>query len=78
MMKKLNYYYDKQADVLYFSKGKPSRKALSQETSDDVILRFNPGLKEIVGFTILNFTKRLKQKSAFVSLPLEMELTPLK
>lgn len=70
---KLYYYYDREADTLYFSKGKPSAKAATQETSEDVVLRFNPKTKEVVGFTVLNFTKRVRSKANAVALPLEVQ-----
>lgn len=71
---KLYYYYDKQADVFYLSQGKPSKKLVSQETSDDVILRLDPRTKKIKGFTILNFSRRNKSHTA-LSLPIELNLT---
>lgn len=73
---KLYYFYDKDADVLYFSKGKPSAKDRSEETSDDVVLRLDKKTKEIKGFTILNFVKRAKGKLSPIQLPIEAELVP--
>ena len=77
-MKKLYYYYDKEADIFYISKGKPLARVSSQETGDDVILRLHPKTKEVVGFTVLNFVKRLGQKSASIPLPIQLEFAPLK
>ena len=54
---KLHYYYDRDADVMYFSQGKPSQKAISQEMPNDVIVRLDPKTKKIKGFTILNFSR---------------------
>ena len=73
---KLYYYFDKEADVLYFSQGKPSPKSISRETSDDVILRLDSKTKKIKGFTILNFSRRLAKKSMPVELPILVELNP--
>ena len=73
---KLYYYYDKEADILYFSKGKPSAKDHSEEAPDDVILRTDPKTGAIRGFTILNFAKRVQKKQAFISLPIEANLVP--
>jgi len=70
---KLYYYYDREADILYFSKGKPSAKVITEETSDDVIIRLHPKTKEVLGFTVLNFAKRLHNKADAVALPLEIE-----
>jgi len=75
---KLHYYYDREADVLYFSQGKPSAKFISVETPDDVVLRLNPKTHAVTGFTVLNFSKRLKHHTAAVALPLEMRLTALR
>lgn len=73
---KLYYYYDKDADVFYLSEGKPSAKDLSQETHDDVVLRLNHKTKKVRGFTILNFSRRMKRKDVAVALPIHAELTP--
>ncbi len=73
---KLYYHYDKEADVLYFSQGRPSAKDVSRETADDVVLRVDPKTKRITGFTILNFSKRTSQKNVPVALPINAELTP--
>ena len=73
---KLHYYYDTKADTVYFSKGKPSSRAISRETADDVILRIDPRTKRITGFTILNFTKRLKRRRLPIELPIRAELLP--
>lgn len=73
---KLFYYFDKEADVFYLSQGKPSAKDYMSEAADDVILRINPKTKKIRGFTVLNFTKRLKKTSLPIPLPIHAELTP--
>ncbi|MBI2454094.1 MAG: DUF2283 domain-containing protein [Parcubacteria group bacterium] len=77
MKTKLYYYYDKEADVFYLSQGKPSAKDQSREAEGDVILRIDPKTKHVRGFTILNFSQRAKNKSAFVSLPIQAELLPV-
>lgn len=74
---KLYYYYDREADVLYISKGKPSAKVITKETSDDVVLRLHPKTKKVVGFTVVNFAKRLRDRTGAVALPLELELTAI-
>lgn len=73
---KLHYYYDKEADVFYLSQGKPSIKSISEETSDDVILRLDPKTKQVKGFTILNFSHRLGKKKIPIELPIFATLTP--
>ena len=75
-MNKLYYYYDQEADVLYISQGKPSAKDRSQEASDDVVLRLDPKTRKVRGFTILNFTKRMKRKVTSIPLPINADLVP--
>jgi len=58
--KKISFSYDKQADVLYLSVGKP-RKSISREIKDGVLLRFDPKSKEITGLTILDFEARFQK-----------------
>ncbi len=70
---KLYYFYDQEADVFYFSEGKPSAQNISRETSDDVILRLDRKTKEVKGFTVLNFSKRLKRHQP-VELPITAKL----
>lgn len=70
----LNMFYDNEADVLYFSKGKPSATDISDETADEVVIRRNPKTKEVTGFTILNFSKRSKKSTNSFQLPLEVDL----
>ncbi len=69
----LNLYYDTEADVLYFSKGKPSAKDESDETADEVVIRTNPQTKEVTGFTILNFSKRSKKTNQNIKLPIKVD-----
>jgi uncharacterized protein YuzE len=55
---KLSFYYDREADVLYFSKGNPYPEQESQEIGDDMVVRLNPKTREVEGITILNFSRR--------------------
>lgn len=64
----LSIYYDKEADVLYVSKGKPSAKDETFETMDEVVVRKNPKTGEIKGFTVLHFLKR-GSKEPTITLP---------
>jgi uncharacterized protein YuzE len=67
---KLYYNYDKDADILYFSSGKPSVRDVSEEVGNGVILRTNSSTKRVRGFTILNALRR-KRSEFPVSLPFE-------
>lgn len=64
----LNIYYDKEADVLYVSHGKPSAKDETFETEDEVVVRKNPKTGEVRGFTVLHFLKR-GSKEPTITLP---------
>lgn len=72
--KYLNLYYDQEADVLYFSKGKPSADDISDEADDEVVIRRNPKTNEVTGFTILNFSRRNQKAPRNILLPIEVDL----
>lgn len=61
MAKKLIVSYDKKGDVLDLSLDRP-RKAVSDEVEDDIFVRIDPQSREVVGFMILNFSKRFAHK----------------
>lgn len=69
----LNLFYDSDADVLYFSKGQPSANDISDEASDEVIIRRNPKTLKITGFTILNFSRKSKEAPRSLKLPVEVD-----
>lgn len=73
---KLYYYYDQEADVFYLSQGKPSARNKTRETSEDVVLRLHPTTGKVVGFSILNFSRRSRKSGRAVALPIEAELIP--
>lgn len=74
-MTTLQYFYDKEADVLYVSQGEPRADADSEEVGEGIVARFDPVTREVVGFTILNFLKRAEQGLPGVVLPFRAELT---
>jgi uncharacterized protein YuzE len=51
--------YDEEADVLYINFKKPSYATDSELTDDDIIIRYDGD--EIIGYTILNATKRTNE-----------------
>ena len=61
--------YDREADVVYLSFGKPV-KAEGEEVQDGVFARYNPGTKDLVGLTIINFSKKFSVKPKEISVPL--------
>lgn len=70
----LNLFYDREADVLYFSKGAPSVRDVSDETVDEVVIRHHPKTGEVTGFTVLNFSKKSRKTSQTIELPIEIDL----
>ena len=61
--------YDREADVVYISFGKP-RKAISEEIDPHVVVRRDPKTREILGITITNFTKYFEtQKKLNIKVP---------
>ncbi len=59
MDEQLNFLYDREADVLYVSKGHP--EYTDYQELDNLILRLDPRTMEIVGFTIIDFEGRFAQ-----------------
>lgn len=72
----LNYLYDEEADVLYISKGKPSKTDVSDELEDEIVARYDAKTKKVKGLTILNFALRTKKTSRTVKLPFEIFFRP--
>ena len=56
MRKEVQFHYDREADVLYLSVGKPQR-AKTVEVGEDFVLRLHPKTAEVVGMTIVNFSR---------------------
>jgi uncharacterized protein YuzE len=59
-LKKIDFDYDEEADVLYISFGKPKEAQDSVEVEDGVIYRIAD--KEVVGITITDFKTRTLKK----------------
>jgi uncharacterized protein YuzE len=72
----IRYFFDKEADVLYFTQRKPSARDISCEIEEGIIVRVDPETKEVIGFTILNFLKR--QIKSPIKLPLSAEFELVK
>ncbi|MBI3811451.1 MAG: DUF2283 domain-containing protein [Nitrospirae bacterium] len=76
--KEVRFHYDREADVLYLSVGKP-QKAKSVETGDDFVLRLHPKTAEVVGLTIIDFSKHFPQLDpTHIKLPAEGSFDPAK
>ena len=72
------FWFDREGDVLDISIGKP-RKAVSREIGGDIVVRMEPKKKEVVGFTILNFTKRFERlkEAEKINIPLKARFVPI-
>jgi uncharacterized protein YuzE len=68
----LFYFLDKEADVFYFSQGKPSVRDQVTEGGDDVLLRTDRK-GNVRGFTILNFSKHQTGKAQPIGLPIRAD-----
>ena len=71
MKANIQYSFDREADVLYLSRGEPSPDVESEEIGDDIIIHCDRVTGDVVGFTILNFLKRAGEGLDKVTLPLE-------
>ena len=74
MAKRLTFFFDRDADILYLSVGKP-RPAISREVGEDILVRVDPTSRRVVGCTILNLTKRFGKMKVAEPLPLTGEFT---
>ena len=68
----LKYFYDKEADVFYFSQGKPNAKDETIEAGNDVLVRVDSRTKSVRGFTLLNASRRAARAKAPVPIPLSL------
>lgn len=72
MEKELRFSYDQEGDILEIFKGKP-KEAISKDVGDDIWIKVDPKTEEILGFTILGFTKRFSQKGLLKKIPVMAE-----
>ena len=63
--------YDHEADILHVALG-GARPAISIEQEADVFLRVDPDTDELVGLTILNFSKSFLQRRQELDVPLRI------
>jgi uncharacterized protein YuzE len=54
--KRVRYHYDRTADVMYFYFDRP-RKAKTVELNEDFLLRLDPVTEEVVGMTVISFSR---------------------
>lgn len=68
MEKKISISFDKEADVMYLSFGKPV-KAEGEEIEEGVFARYDPKSKKLVGLTIVNFSKKFGIAPKEIAIP---------
>lgn len=68
----ITYFYDKEADVFYFSEGIPRASDETIEAKDDVLLRINTRTKRIRGFTLINASRRTQSAKVPAVLPFSL------
>jgi len=54
---KIKYKYDERSDVLYASIGNP-RPGISEEPFDGILIRRDANTGEVIGFTIINYSRQ--------------------
>ncbi|MHB8860253.1 MAG: hypothetical protein ACYC48_00770 [Minisyncoccota bacterium] len=68
----IKYFYDKEADVFYFSEGVPRASDETIEAKENVLLRVNPRTKRIRGFTLINASHRTQSVKIPALLPFSL------
>ena len=76
MEKTIMFFYDKDSDVMDISLGNP-KVAISEEADDDIIVRIDPRSREIIGFTIINFTNVFLKRFITKEKPVELTLSTI-
>ena len=77
MRREVQFHYDREADVLYLSIGRPQQRAKTVEMGEDFILRLHPKTAEVVGMTIIDFSKHFPQlKPARLRFPINGSFDP--
>ena len=71
----IKYFYDKEADVFYFSNGVPRVSDETVEVGGDVLMRVSPRTKSVRGFTIFNASRRTQSAKIPASLPFSLVAT---
>ncbi len=71
----VKYFYDKEADVFYFSNGAPRVSDETVEAGGDVLMRVSPRTRRVRGFTILNASRRTQSAKTPISLPFSLVAT---
>lgn len=67
MKRKISIAHDKEADVVYLSFA--DEKAEAEEVEEGVFARYNPKTKELIGFTVVDFSKRFAKEPREIAIP---------
>ncbi len=70
----LNIHYDEEGDLLEIQIGKPTL-SYYEEIKDGVFERIDEKTKEVKGFAVFSFRKRIRQKEINVPLPVEVSIS---
>jgi uncharacterized protein YuzE len=69
---RIKIFYDREVDVLYVTQGTPEHTDYV-EYAEDIILRFHPETKALVGFTLIDFSRHFANKESDISLPFNID-----
>ena len=70
-MEDLTVWYDEEGDYLEFSITK--RKGIFEDDGHGIFKRIDPNTKDVIGFGVINFKKKLK-KSKHINLPIRVKV----
>jgi len=73
--RQLRYDYDTESDELSITFG-GSRPSIAREVGDEFFVQLDPVTKEVVGFTVLGFSKRVHAKEETMhhfAVPVELQ-----
>ena len=73
--KQIIYDYDPQSDELTMTFGE-ARQSIAQEVDDEFFVQLDPETREVAGFSLLGFSKRVLAKNKMTqrfSIPVQMQ-----
>lgn len=74
MDKRFSLAYDRAADVLYLNLT-PGRKGYAEEVHSGIYARYDAKNHELIGVTILNFSKKFRKRAKGIQVPARVEST---
>ena len=70
-MEGIKVWYDEEGDYLEFSMSR--RKGVFEDDGHGVFKRIDPKTKEVIGFGVINFKKKLR-KNKHIDLPIKIKV----